>query len=174
MKGRFVRSVGAFAACFLLVSGAQAATWNEVAEAGELLSTANVSIGTGSLTLINGSLVDLGRGTDDVDLYKISIVDPNAFSVVTSATLSEDNDAQLFLFDTSGGLILANDDGGSDTLLPEFAAGELAGQPPGIYYLAFDLYDTDPIFTPGGEPERMVKRSQPLSNGTLLAVNHRR
>jgi hypothetical protein len=64
-----------------------------------------------------------------------------------SATLSGDNDAQLFLFDESGLQILFNDDSGPG-LLPQFNPGDLTGQPTGNYYLAFNLYETNPNSDP--------------------------
>jgi hypothetical protein len=98
------------------------------------------------LDSISGTLIDLGSGTDDIDLYQIFIHDTDAFSVTVSASLSEDNDARLFLFDADGFLKLFNDDGNG--LLPQFNPGELSGQPTGIYYLAFNLFNTDPNSDP--------------------------
>ncbi|UZO76334.1 MULTISPECIES: PEP-CTERM sorting domain-containing protein [Microcystis] len=99
------------------------------------------------LDSISGTLIDLGGGIDDIDLYQIFIHDTDAFSVTVSASLSEDNDASLFLFDAGGVLKLFDDDSGFD-LLPQFNPGDLSGQPTGIYYLAFNLYVTEPNSDP--------------------------
>ncbi len=133
---------------FGLIGTAHASSFTELGDAGELLPTANITVGTGSLTSISGSLIDLDGEVDDVDLYKISIVDTDAFSVISSASLSQDNDAQLFLFNAAGSLVLADDDGSGD-FLPEFSIGSLGGDPVGMYYLAFDLFTTVPTFTSG-------------------------
>jgi hypothetical protein len=125
----------------------QAATWTEVGDAGELLPTSQTTFGSGLLDSISGTLIDLGDEIDDIDLYQIFIHDTDAFSVTVSASLSEDNDAQLFLFDADGFLTLSDDDGG-DGLLPQFDPGELSGLSTGIYYLAFNLFDTEPNSNP--------------------------
>jgi hypothetical protein len=91
--------LGAMCALFLVFSiSAQAVTINEISpDAGELVATAQDTTGTGaSLDSINGTLVNLGTGVapiDDIDLFKILITDPAAFSVTVTALWSESNDA---------------------------------------------------------------------------------
>ncbi|ACK67999.1 hypothetical protein PCC8801_4063 [Rippkaea orientalis PCC 8801] len=130
----------------MAASTTQAATWTEVGDAGELLPTSQTTFGSGVLNSISGTLSDLGGGIDDIDLYQIFIYDTDAFSVTVSASLSQDNDAQLFLFDAGGFLKLEDDD--SAGFLPQFDPGALSGQPTGIYYLAFNLFSTDPDSNP--------------------------
>ncbi len=98
------RLLGAVLALFAVTNVAYAVTYNEVGDTGELLATAQDTTGLGldPLTSISGSLIDLGGGIDDVDLYRINIFDTNAFSVTVSANLSVDNDAMMFLFDSAG------------------------------------------------------------------------
>lgn len=132
-----------------LAPSAKAVTWNEAGDAGELLSTAQVPTGVGSLDSISGTLIDLGGGVDDIDLFKIFINDPANFSVTVTASLSFDNDAQLFLFNSAGNLVLFNDDvdGPLFIQLPQFNAGELAGAADN-YFLGFNLYGTQPNSDP--------------------------
>jgi hypothetical protein len=132
----------------LSASVAQAVMIDEVTpDAGELLATAQDTTGTGaSLDSISGTLINLGTTADpidDIDLYKILINDPAAFSVTVAAGLSFNNDATLYLFDAAGVQVLVNDDGGVD-LLPQFNAGALAGSTADMYFLAFNLFLTEP------------------------------
>jgi len=120
----------------------------ESGDAGEFLNTAQDTTGAGPLSSISGSLIDLGGQVDDIDLYKLYISDTDLFSVNVSANLSQDNDAMLYLFDANGAQVAFNDDGGS-SLLPQFDAGIISGLANDVYYLAFNLFSTDPIFTGG-------------------------
>jgi hypothetical protein len=119
----------------------------ESGDAGDSLATAQVLNGT--VTSISGSLGTLRYGSDDIDMYKFFIGDTANFAVTVDADLSRNNDAQMFLFDSLGHLVLSSDDTSYYNLLPKFAAGSLAGKAAGDYYLAFDLYNTDPKFTNG-------------------------
>lgn len=147
----------------LSASVAQAVMIDEVTpDAGELTTTAQDTTGTGaSLDSISGSLINLGTTADpvdDVDLFKIMITDPALFSVTVTASLSVDNDAMLYLFDSAGVQTLVDDDG-SGGLLPQFDAGELsaAGGAAGEYFLAFNLFITN--------PEDVVSVPPTLNNG---------
>lgn len=140
-----------FAACVVASAAftgmqANAATWTETGDAGELVGTAQSTVGFGALTLISGSLIDLGEELDDIDLYRITILDPDAFSVITSASLSVDNDAMLFVFDAAGNLVFFNDD--SVGFLPGIDAGDLTGNPAGSYLLGINLFFTLPTSDP--------------------------
>jgi len=134
----------------LSATAAQAVIINEDSpDAGELVSTAQDTTGIGaSLDSISGTLINLGtteEPVDDVDLFKILINDPVAFSVTVTASLSDNNDAMLYLFDSAGVQTLVDDDG-SGGFLPQFNAGELsaAGGQAGEYFLAFNLFITNP------------------------------
>ena len=131
----------------LFVGSANAVPFTEVGDAGELLSTAQETVGSGSLTSISGSLIDLGNGVDDIDLFEIFISDTSIFSVTVSANLSQDNDAMLYLFDATGAQVAFDDDGNG--LLPQFDAGVISGLSADSYFLAFDLFSTTPLFTSG-------------------------
>ena len=147
----------------LSASVAQAVMINEVSpDAGEELATAQDTTGTGAfLDSISGALINLGTTADpidDIDLYKISIIDPVAFSVMVTASLSDDNDAMLWLFDAAGDQVpdfdpfdINIDDGGVGDL-PQINAGELDISLPGEYFLAFNLFVTNPQDTSSTPP----------------------
>jgi hypothetical protein len=122
--------------------------WTETGDAGELPGTAQAVLTSpaDALDAITGELADLG-GVDDIDLFRIQIVDPDGFSVTFAGSLSEDNDAHMFLFDEQGSLVLYNDDGSSG-VEPEFGLGDLAGGDPGIYLLGIALFETLPANDP--------------------------
>lgn len=138
-------------------AGAQ--TIAEVGDAGETLATAQV-ITTG-FTAISGTLTSGNR--DDIDMYKFYISSPSAFSVTVTSNLSRDNDAQLFLFNSLGQLVGSNDDGGAG-LRPGFSVGEFSSIAAGEYYLAYNLFDTDPKFT-GGILSGWTRDPIPLQSG---------
>jgi opacity protein-like surface antigen len=151
-----------------LLSAGQAAavTINEAGDSGETLATAQSIVGPvssiiGNLTTIPGA-GDASPAIDDIDLYSFFISDTAAFSVTVTSALSEDNDGQLFLFNSNGTLALDNDD--FVGLVPGFAAGVLSGFAPGNYYLAYTLFNSDPIFT-ANALSGWNRRPNPLQDG---------
>jgi len=130
---------------FLLVSSffistAQAATWSELGDAGELLGMSQTPTGSGSLTSISGTISQ----DSDIDLYKIYISDPTSFSAIVSGgngfipEFGGDGwDSVIALFDQNGyGVYFGDDfiDGNGQAGLP---ANHLYGpRTAGIYYLA--------------------------------------
>lgn len=145
MKKQSMQLVQSLVLSCCLLGTAHAAIYNEVGDTGDLLGTAQVTAGTGDLTHIYGYLGENG-GDGDVDLYRIMITNPAAFSVTVSASLSADNDAVLYLFNESGHLALSDDDAGVG-YLPGMVQGSFTTGTPGAYYLAFLLFATDPVYT---------------------------
>ena len=97
---------------------------------------------------------------DDVDLYRIYIADPAAFTANTSAFTAPDDlgDTQLFLFDALGFLVDEDDQGGTGSRSALPTAGDRVTQA-GIYYLAVSAWNNDPtdpsgdgMFDPGDGP----------------------
>lgn len=128
-----------------LFGQANAASFSEAGDAGELLNTAQITIGSGPLTEIHGSLINLGQDPDeidDIDLFKIFISDTALFSVTVTSNLSADNDSTLFLFDSLGQLVDFSDD--VVGLIPQFNPGDIADLSIGTYFLGFALFDTWP------------------------------
>jgi PEP-CTERM motif len=58
-----------------------------------------------------------------------------------------DNDSKLYLFNSTGTLVLSDDDSGIG-FIPQFNSGQLSAYSADNYYLAIDLYDT----SPSGDP----------------------
>jgi len=108
-------------------------TFTEVGDAGSLPATAEVTTGIGALTAIHGTL---DPATADIaDMYKIFVTGGGTFSATTVGGASFDT--ELYLFDSAGIGIYANDDVtgflGPSTLPAGMALTPIAS---GLYYLA--------------------------------------
>jgi hypothetical protein len=117
----------------------QAAAWAEIGDAIDLLPGQN-TLGVGSLDLITGEI----NTSLDKDMYRIKIDDPAVFSaqVLAGGTLL---DTQLFLFDSAGLGVYANDDSTAVNPLSLLPAGDPAGPiAAGIYLLTISGRDNDP------------------------------
>lgn len=136
---------------------AVAQTVAESGEAGETLATAQVV--AGSVTRITGTLQNLGSidlPIDDIDLYRITIVNPALFGVTIEADLirpgapaGEWDDTMLFLFNAAGVQVGFNDDPVGPGVDPIFLPGQFAGLAPGDYFLGFDMFPTHSVLTGG-------------------------
>ncbi|MEE8450391.1 MAG: hypothetical protein V3R99_00700 [Thermoguttaceae bacterium] len=125
---------------------ASAALWIEPAidDAGALPGSAQTTVGLGSLDGIQGRLA----GVDDIDMFAILVTDVSAFSATTVAAGTELLDTQLFLFDSAGRGIAANDDTRFDERNATIPLGTVSGDP-GLYYLAVSEWMDKPISTAG-------------------------
>ncbi|WP_428355910.1 hypothetical protein [Methyloprofundus sp.] len=125
------------------VNISSAGVFNEVGDAGELVSTAQNTAGDGSLDAINGYL-----DFDDVDLFKISVTDFLNFEVSMTASLTPDASpfpvedvAGLWLFDMAGDLV--TEDSSYDLFFSDPALFDpLASN--GMYLLAVALFGIEP------------------------------
>jgi hypothetical protein len=154
-RRRFVGKKTTAVACALVTllaaASAFAGSWSEgPGDAGDLVPTAQVPVGAGSLDLITGSVP---TGTDE-DLYKICLTGGQTFSATTVGQTVR-WDTQLFLFDAGGAGVYANDDAAPFippvwplSILP--AGDPLTPSAPGVYYLAISSYDNDALSS-GGE-----------------------
>ncbi len=143
---RWTTLLGLLLSVQLVASNASALGWPEVGDAGDLLPTAQDTVGNGSLDFVSGTIFT----SIDKDMYRINIVDPINFSanVAVGGSLL---DTQVFLFDSLGSGIYANDDPNGINQLSNLPAGLAAGPTvPGIYYIAISGPDNDPT-TLGGE-----------------------
>lgn len=117
----------------------------EVGDAGDLASSAQFSTSPSDVSAIRGVL----SGYHDADMFAILIENPAIFSATTDAPGTSALDTQLFLFDTDGMGVLANDDiaNGNGPYNPRshLPAGSLASLAAGIYYLAISGWDRDPV-----------------------------
>ena len=145
-KNTLPAAIAAAALLAGLTSYACAATWTEAGDAGQTIPTVQ---GTGSvignpLTMIFGSL-----GTpDDVDLYAINIATPSTFSATTVNALTAGSglDTELYLFNSSGAAVYANDDASGASLQSTLPAGNANGPlAAGTYYLAISTSGNEPV-----------------------------
>ena len=131
----------------LTQQSAQALTWAEIGDADSLPGTAQLTVGSNPLTAITGSIGSSG----DVDMYRIHISNPAAFSATTVGPVGTLADTQLYLFDSAGMGIYANDDdgvaGGTRSTLP---AGNVNGpSSSGDYFIVITAFNTDPVSVGG-------------------------
>jgi hypothetical protein len=129
-----------FAACPAL-----AQTWDETidggGDAGDLLATAQVCDGSGTLSAIAGS-----NGANDVDMYQIQITDEANFSASTVGNVTWDT--QLFLFDSTGRGVTFDDDDPAGSGLQSVLSSAFVNAN-GLYYLAISRYNRDAVATGG-------------------------
>lgn len=122
-----------------LAAVAQAGTYHEVGDAGQLPGTAQVVGGTGALDSIVGSILN----RSDADVFRIYIADAAAFSATVSA--GTNFDSQLFLFDSAGRGLFYNDQsaGGNQWAgLTGFAASDFSA---GNYLLGISRWSLVPM-----------------------------
>ncbi len=84
--------VASWIAVCLIVPAALAQTWNESPDAGELPGTAQITVGTGALSEIDGGLLDVS----DVDMYCIRVTDPPTFRARLQCVVISGPDIRLF------------------------------------------------------------------------------
>ncbi len=140
----------ALAALLLTVptlAGAQ--TWSEAGDAGDMIDTASITVGTGSLTTLSGTLA---TGSDEVDMYCISIPDlPNFSASMTCIVIAA---RELWLFDANGFGVQLDDSCNGGLVM--IAGGVSTG--PGQYYLAISenndeaLSSSGTIWAPASSP----------------------
>jgi hypothetical protein len=139
----------ALAILSLLALAPAATAADEDGDAGDLPATAQDLTGAGVDT-IDGSVAD----ATDIDMYRMCVDGGGSFSA--SSVGGSAVDTQLFLFDSSGRGVYANDDQMDGVVQSHLPAGHaLTPQAPGEYYLAVGAYNLDPqgagesIFGPG-------------------------
>ena len=100
--------------------------------------------GSGSISAIHGTL----RSINDRDMYRICLPAGGTFSATTfGGTVF---DSQLFLFNSRGKGVYANDDIASSVQSRLPAGTALTPQAQGTYYLAISSFNNDPV-SAGGE-----------------------
>lgn len=134
---RFTLLVFVAIAMALLPQGASAQIWNEVGDAGDLITTEQNTVGMGALTTITGSLDPFGAG-DYVDVYCITITDKTFFT----ATLSGSTINPLWLFDANKNGVTSQE--GFYLNTPSQITGKFVANP-GIYHLAISTHDILPF-----------------------------
>lgn len=138
-------------AAMLIASPSLADTYTEVGDTGSFLGTAQSATGTGTLDSILGDL-----GTGGVDMFRIYVSDWTAFSATTNNATSS-FDTQMFLFNSAGMGIAANDDdtsgfiqanGGYTSTLP-VGNSLYSSLSPGYFFIAITQWDSDPTSSGG-------------------------
>jgi hypothetical protein len=125
----------------LLANPANAIDWTEVGDAGQLVGTAQEPTGNDRLRNIYGTI----STTNDVDMYRLYISNPDTFSAAVIST-SGNLDSAIALFNEGGYAIYANDDAMLGTRNAGLAAGNIHGpQSPGWYHLAVVPLGTPPV-----------------------------
>ncbi len=155
---------------FLLVSSASivlslqaapaalAAAANESGDAGSLPATAQQPQVAGSLDSISGSL----NGAADEDMFRICLTGGKTFSATTVGTPGTLSDPQLYLFNSAGVGVYANDDSvGLSPTLPSGHALTPAGA--GVYYLAISAFDDDPASNSPASAAGLIFPSTPFN-----------
>jgi hypothetical protein len=141
-------------ACVLAVgivapaAAAGTGTWAESGDAGDLPSTAQKPVLLSSPSPVNTltSITGTIAGTAGADMYRICKLVTGPASATTDGTPGTLADTQLFLFNSSGFGIRANDD--VVTSFRSTLPSEVLSR--GIYYLAISGFDADPVSV-GGE-----------------------
>ncbi len=124
------------------VPAAIAITFDELGDAPDTVAGALAAGSLPTLTQIRGNI----ESETDADIFLITLAVSGRFSATTNNGLGSigTGDTQLFLFDSSGHGILANDDDGGanggikSTLPPTLLAA-------GDYLLAISTFDLDPL-----------------------------
>jgi hypothetical protein len=141
---------GILLALLVFEPSTHAASWTEIGDAGSVPGTAQIPTGVGALDTILGTI-----GFGDVDMYQIFVTGGGTFSAAASGAFPGFLDPQLYLFDSTGRGVYANDNEFPPN--PFFSPGRAvlpAGHPltplaPGIYYLAISGIDLEPVSSGG-------------------------
>lgn len=134
-----MRHIWTLLALTVLCIGAQAQTWYEQGDAGDLPETAQAT-GTDTSTALSSIVGALDA--NDVDMFAIYIADPATFQAETN-TSTTNFDSQLWLFDVNGnGIVHDDDSAGSYRSRITNANNCIPG--PGIYYIAISRFNRDP------------------------------
>lgn len=150
---QFISAVPMLLAVFY-AGQAQAVTFAEISDAGDNLNTAQViPSGTFLLDSISGTLFE-----NDADLFQIFLTGEQTFSATTRNAQTDQipvddilgiptelaADPQLFLFDSAGRGVYANDDS-FGSLQPTLSSLGFSPNEAGIYYLAVSSSGYNPV-----------------------------
>lgn len=155
---------------------ASAQIYTEAGDAGQTLGTAqNTGLLAGQpLTTIYGSLLS----ATDIDLFAINITAGMTFSATTLNTITgaQSLDTALFLFDSSGRPVYANDDANGLSLGSTLPMGNtFSPTTTGLYYLAISLSGSEPVnfanqllFSTSGGDTTAIRGPNPIATGPLV------
>jgi hypothetical protein len=119
-----------------------AGIWNEgdqgEGDAGKMPGSANVTIGEGALDEICGAM---SNSTSGGDMYEIDILGSTFSALTAQGATNGINDPALYLFDSSGDGVAANNDVSPSSTQAGFS---LTGLTPGLYYLVIVPNNQEP------------------------------
>lgn len=127
----------------ILAPSARAQSWAEAGDAGNLIGTAQTTVGAGAITQITGSL----PLSDDVDLYCVRLASvPQAGTPIVQLACLGLQSPNVWLFDAAGNGVFTNEtcSSGFKTLLAPSVS-----MTPGIYYVGVSYYNRNPISAGG-------------------------
>lgn len=142
--GKLFTLAAALVTLGLAASSVQAQTYTKTSYPGNLPGQDQVTYGTGELTTIIGSFTTTSTAStaSNPDLYRIIITGTSPFSATTVGPDTTIFDTQLFLFDSTGAGVYANDDASG------FTKGAFLNPvnpvAPGVYYLGVAAYGAIP------------------------------
>lgn len=141
---RFVHVLATVLLVAAASSRAHAQSWYENGDAGDLIATAQTTIGAGSLTSVTGSL----QFDSDVDLYCINVPSAPPVGVTLLALYCTINQGPcLWLFDAAGNGVLANETCLGGYKVINIPVGSI---PAGTYYVAVTYAGREP-YSYGGD-----------------------
>jgi hypothetical protein len=158
-----LRPSTAFAVTLCLVLAPAASATTEDGDAGDLPHTAQ-DLSAAVADRIDGTLAD----GSDIDVYRLCLSGGGTFSATTVGGTAVDT--QLFLLDSGGVGVYANDDsdGTSQSRLP--AGDPLTPQAAGTYHLAITPYNRDPESALGAIFADLTGVLGPIGAGGLLPL----
>jgi len=139
--------------------------FSEVADAGELPGTADVTTGVGAIAQIQGTL----DSATDVDMFLVNVYDPASFSASTVNGASFDTQMWMFKLDGTG-ISFKDDDPGTlrSTLTGQFLDG------PGPVLIAVSRWDNDAVDLNGDQlwlDQPYAVERQPDGPGAANAID---
>jgi hypothetical protein len=161
MKMKKIRiSLLALASTMVLAFGnsAHAALITEIGDAGKLTTTAQTSAGSGAIDAIRGTLLT-SSGDDYADIFRIYLKAGSGFSATTTLSSFAYNnfDTSLFLFNSAGLGVVANDD--DPNVGPTSTIGYTAATSD-YYYLAIAGAGYMPVSTSGAIFGNLIGQDQ--------------
>lgn len=175
-KRRIVVAILGVATSVIVAGSAFAQTYTETGDAGSNVGSAQAT-GASDGEPLNSIFGDL-FSISDADLFAINITDASAFSASTVNLLTGSIflDTQLFLFDSAGLPVFANDDDASGTTVGSTlpAGSGLGPQSAGLYYLGISLSGSEPVnfanqllFLTTGDTTAL-RGPNPIANGPVV------
>lgn len=147
----------------LAAGAAHATAVVEAGDAGQSLGGAQVTAGSAAINTFSGTLLTTS-GSDYADLFRIYLSAGSTFSATTTASAWNVNnfDTSLFLFDSTGHGVVANDD---DPAVGPTSTISSSVSTSGFYYLAIAGAGYTPVSAGGSIFGSLVGANQVFATG---------